>query len=147
MKMISKLLLHCSTRFSLHLCIVSLCLPSLNYTSYDRLILDLYLYFYLENERDVWGKECERKRLCILADTGPPVNGWMNLGEKGCLWAAESVAARLINEALARGPEDQQQLRYQGGELIDRYPCLLIYQSTSRSTTSSSNGTSIRVNR
>lgn len=86
-------------------------------------------------------REWKRKSACTRADTGPSVNGWMNLGEKGCLWAAESVAARLINEALARGPEeDQQQLRYQGGELIDRYPCLLIYQSTSRSTAFLSNG-------
>ena len=40
------------------------------------------------------------------------VNGWMNRGEKGCLWTGESVAARLINEALARGPEKDQQLWY-----------------------------------
>lgn len=48
--------------------------------------------------------ERRRKRASgTRADTGPSVNGWMNLGEKGCLWATESVAARLINEALAGG--------------------------------------------
>lgn len=95
-----------SARFSLHLCIISLCLSNLNHTSYDRLILD-FGHLYLENERDIRRKN-EKESVCTLADTGPSVNGWMNLGEKGCLWAADSVAARLINEALARGPEEDQ---------------------------------------
>lgn len=101
---------------------------SLSRAKYDRSILARF-FLYSETERD--GKNRSgRKSDCTRAGTGSSVNGWMNLGEKGCLWAAESVAARLINEALARGPEeDQQQLRYQGGELIDRYP-LPTYLST-----------------
>jgi len=30
-------------------------------------------------------KKKERKNACTRADTDPSVNGWMNLGEKGCL--------------------------------------------------------------
>lgn len=50
---------------------------------YDHLILD-FGHLYLENERDVRGKN-EKESVCTLADTGPSVNGWMNLDEKGCL--------------------------------------------------------------
>lgn len=39
------------------------------------------------------------------------MDGWTG-AKKGAFEPAESVAARLINEALARGPEKDQQLRY-----------------------------------